>query len=530
MHDAIVIGSGAGGLAAALTLAQAGRSVLVLEACKQFGGFLNPFARKKFHFDTGVHYVGEAYPGGSLSRTFERFELGIEWNELTPDGFDWYVFPDYEVKLCKGRERFQQRLSDDFPAERDGIASVFALITEVETALRTLSRIRGPVSLGRALPHLPALVRWGRATLAQLLDHYLRDQRLKNAFAGPCGDLGLPPSRLSGLYHLALLAHYLGGGFYPKGGAGAIRDAYLERLAEHGAELHRNAAVAEIEVEGGRAVGVRTRDGHLHRARVIVSNLEGVATYRMAGIRRSGMLAPKLQKVEPSHGSFMVFLGVEGDLAGNRIGDNNVWHYASADIDALYARVARDELPSPDACFITIPSLKDPDWPDRPRAQRKAPEGHHIVELVTLASPEPFRRWFGMPTLKRGAEYDALKQRLAEPFLELAEQYIPGVSSRVVIQEVATPATNAHYVQNDSGQIYGPAHTPSQVLLGRFPAKTPLDGLYLCGASVIGCGVMPCTKSGVLAGRLALRELDEQSASRGGWRSTLRSVRDLMPI
>ena len=65
------------------------------------------------------------------------------------------------------------------------------------------------------------------------------------------------------------------------------------------------------------------------------------------------------------------------------------------------------------------------------------------------------------------------------------------------------------------------------MLLGRFPAKAPLDGLYLCGASVIGCGVMPCTRSGVLAGRLALRELDQRAASRSGWRGALR---DLMPI
>ena len=65
---AVVIGTGAGGLTAAATLAQSGFEVVALERAKQLGGYLNPFKRRKYHFDPGVHYVGTAWKGGLLNR------------------------------------------------------------------------------------------------------------------------------------------------------------------------------------------------------------------------------------------------------------------------------------------------------------------------------------------------------------------------------------------------------------------------------------------------------------------------------
>ncbi|MCB9554800.1 MAG: NAD(P)/FAD-dependent oxidoreductase [Deltaproteobacteria bacterium] len=508
--DVAVIGSGAGGLTAALTVARRGYSVVLLEAAQQFGGYLNPFARKKFVFDTGVHYVGEGFEGGSLQRIYRSLELDVKFNELNPDGFDWYVFPGYQIKLGKGIERFCQRLKDDFPHETSAIDRFFALLKEVEAAFRTVGRVRDLRSGWEAAKHLPALLRWRNATFAELLDHYFDDKLLKCALSGPCGDLGLPPGRISALYHIGLLLHYLKGAFYPRGGSGSIRDAYVEALQAKGALLKRNTAVESLLHSHGRVNGVRTQSGETFLANVVISNAEAVATFKMADLHsHNRRIARRIRRIEPSYGSFMVFLGLKANLSNNPIQDANVWHYDDRDIDRLYARVENGELPSGEMMFITIPTLKDPQG-------NKAPSGHHIVEIVTLVAAQPFARWFGQRTMKRDQDYNDLKRRIADPLIERAALYVPELrSEEIVVRESSTPATNSHYIHNRSGAIYGPAHTPNQVFFRRFAPTTPLEGLLLCGSSVLGAGVAPCTHSGYVAGKLADHYLQRRATLRG---------------
>ena len=91
----------------------------------------------------------------------------------------------------------QARLAADFPRERAGLDRFFRLLHDVDTTLRLAPRVKGAGDLFTVLRSAPGLLRWSRATLKELLDHHFDDPRLKAAVAGPCGDLGLPPSRLS---------------------------------------------------------------------------------------------------------------------------------------------------------------------------------------------------------------------------------------------------------------------------------------------------------------------------------------------
>lgn len=510
-------------MSAALALARRERSVLCLEAGKQFGGMLNPFARKKYHFDVGVHYVGEAGPGQAMRRTLDWLGLeDIRFREISPDCIDRYVFGDsYEVQLCKGPDRFADRLAADFPREEANIRRFMDLMRAARTMSRIMARgvrSRDARAILAAVPFGADLWRLTQVPFSEILSHYFDDPLLRNAFAGPGGDIGLPPSRASAFVSLMLLVHYLDGAYYPVGGSGAMRDGFVAGLRAHGAELKRNAEVTDIEVQTDGTFCVRTA-GASYRARSVISNVDVKMTADMLrGARPNLSTRRKLAHVEPSLGTFCVFAATDLDIASAGITDSNIWHYDSIDIEAGYAAVMRGEMPERPFFFLTAPSLKDPD-------SYKAPEGHHTVELLTFAPSSMFKPWWDQPTMKRAPEYRALKDQISENLLARAERYIPGLRDHLILTESATPATVWHFVRGREGGIYGPALTPEQSLFRRVSPTIGIPGLHLCGASVFGAGVLSCLLSGVVAARSCGQFLDDSKPARISLDRALQFVR-----
>jgi phytoene dehydrogenase-like protein len=495
-YDAIVIGSGAGGLSAALKVANSGLSVLLLEAMPSFGGYLNPFRRKKYTFDTGLHYLGELE---AFLRLLEGLGISeaIEFVELDPDGFERYIFPDFELRLCKGRERFIERLLNTFPKEERGIQKYFKVFDKIMEAVKASQTMGGGVMewVGFILKH-PVMMKYARAPYQKLLDEVTTDKRLQAALAAICGDYGTPPAKASVIMAIMVWAHYLKGAYYPCGGSGALRDAFVHGLKNHGAELKNRSRVVSVDKRGDQFI-VKTEPGEEYTSRVVISDADPVIT--LGKLIKSELvpseIKSKVKGLRPSDGAFYAFIGTDLDLSSVGITDANIVHYDHYDINRMYERLSSPNPPEDfPFFFITSPSVKD-------SKGTHAPEGYHTVEIMTGVSYEVFEKWANLPSMKRGEEYKALKEKLGERLITTAERYIPKLSQHLDFVEYATPLSNEYWVNAVRGGNYGPEQTPGQIGPGRFSGFTAgIDGLFLVGAGTIGGGIMPCVASGVLAG------------------------------
>jgi all-trans-retinol 13,14-reductase len=510
-YQAIVIGSGAGGLSAALALAQRGLSVLVLEAMPSFGGYLNPFRRKEYTFNPGLHYLGELGKGEPFRNLLDALGIGdkVDFVELDPEGFDRFGFPDYEFRVCKGKERFRDKLIGDFPKEERGIHKFFDVFDKIQKAMHASASVEGgPLRmLGFLLKH-PVMIKYSRIPYQKLLDEVTSDRRLQAVLAANCGTYGLPPARASVLTAVGVWDHYFDGAYYPKGGSGAIRDAFVNALQSNGAAMKTRSRVVRIDKRGNE-FQVDTEAGEKYTAQVVMSDADPVITL---GQLMNPQIVPsriqkKVQRLRPSTGAFYAFIGTDLDLPALGISSASIHHSEQFDINKTYEALGtptpQEGLPG--YCFITSPSVKDPDG-------GHAPKGHHTVEIVTFVDYHVFEKWADSPPMKRGDEYKALKEKIGEGLVKAAERYIPNLSGHLDCVEYATPLTSEYWVNAVRGGCYGPEETPDQVGSGRFISFTAgIEGLFLVGAGTIGGGIMPCVASGISAAGKAASLLGLQS-------------------
>jgi all-trans-retinol 13,14-reductase len=427
----VVIGSGVGGLAAALHVARAGRSVLLLEAARDFGGMLNPFRRGRYEFDVGLHYVGLGGEGQGFRRVLDKLGLErVRFREIDPDCIDRYVFDGYEGRLVKGADRFVQRLVDDFPAERDALRRFEAVLDSAD-ALRKLSMGGGGwKAVLSAARHPIELTRLVNEPFGRFLDRNFRDPTLKGVLAGPGGDIGLPPSRASGVASVMILLHYLKGAYYPVGGSGAMRDAFVEDLDRLGVVKKNKAVVQAIRRDGDRW-RVEIEGGEAFEAHTVISNVDAADTARLVqGVALPPPFARKAAASRPSLGSLGVYIGTSLDLRAAGMTAANLWHYGSTDIDGMYLPLFEGHLPERSAFFLSAPTLKDPETPGR------APAGRHTLEIVSFVPTAPFRPHFNEPVMRRGPAYQQLKQELTERMLAGAEQHLPGLRDHIEVMEI----------------------------------------------------------------------------------------------
>jgi len=501
-YDVIVVGSGAGGLAAAVPLAQSGLAVLVCEQHEVPGGWTHSFTLGGYRFSPGVHYIGSLGEGETMRLLYEGLGVSADmaFCELNPDGYDHITLGDERFDFPKGRENLIASLKDRYPHEAEGIDGYFRTLAGIEEKLKNLGQYKTVGGALKAAAGLPSLLKWYRWTGQDLLNKHITDPVLRGILSGQSGDHGLPPSQVSAFMHAGITNHYLEGGYYPLGGSYIIPRAFTRALKRAGGDIKLRTKVTKVLLEGKKVIGVKLENGEEIRTRFVISNADPEVTFgQLIGRENlSRRLLNKINRVKYSMSALSLFFAVDMDLRSAGLDSGNYWFYDHEDVDKLYQLGLTDHVmqaETPPMMFLNATTLKDPS---------KMHNGQHTCEAFAFVSYDAFKGYKDPVTGMRTPEYQGMKEDIAWRMFKGLEKRIPGISEHVTFWDLGTPLTTEYYLNATQGNLYGIEKSVTQVGPGAFPTKTEFEGLYMCGASTLSHGVAGATSSGIAVAKAIL--------------------------
>ncbi|MGP4843027.1 phytoene desaturase family protein [Marinobacter sp. 1Y8] len=497
-YDAVVIGSGIGGLTTAACLSKAGKKVLVLEQHYTAGGFTHSYARNGYEWDVGVHYIGDMGSPNTLARKlFDYITDGqLKWAPMD-ETYDRFYLGDKIVNLKAGKEQFRASLVEAFPDEEKAIDAYIRLLGKVSSGMQiyTMSKLAPTLTaplVGKAVSF--ALPRYFNQTTYEVLSGLTDNEALIGAITGQWGDCGVTPKQSSFLIHALIAKHYVHGGYYPVGGASEMANTIIPVIQQSGGDVFTYADVTNILVENDRACGVRMADGHEIRSELIISNAGVINTFETllpeAAVRKSGYPRTR-QTIQPSMSHIGLYIGFKGTAAELGLPKTNFWIYPDEHHDRNVERFLDNTDSEFPVVYISFPSAKDPSYLSR------YPDTA-TVEIVAPTTYDMFAQWKDDTWGKRGEEYEQLKQVVTDRLLEKLYEKLPQLRGKVDYVEASTPLSTDWFCRYSRGEIYGLDHTPERFDQTWLRPKTRIPGLYLTGQDILTCGVVGAMIGGLV--------------------------------
>lgn len=501
--DAIVIGSGIGGMTAAGLLARVAKmKVLVLEKHAERGGLTHTFRRDGASWDVGLHYVGNLQEGSFERRLFDVLSGGaLRWNRM-PEDFERFIYPDIDFAVPADLLRYEARLIERFPDEAQAIRGYFR-------DLRSVARwhILGiqQQMMPRPLAFLLGQYRRLGATKAtqttgDYLERHFRSPQLKALLASQWGDYGLPPNQSAFAIHALVVGSYFRGGWFPAGGAGRIARTFEQGIEASSGAIRVCQEATEILMRDGRAIGVKAIDRRgiepvevNYRAPIVISDVGARITYQRLlptdgeiG-RRTAKVRAYIDALTGGMSAVTLYLRLKAPVSTLGIKGENYWINATLDHNDVEAETAMILAGNPRHAYLSFPSAKSGD--DR----------FHTAEIIAMLHPEAFAAWRGSTSGNRGRDYSKLKARIAQGLLRLTDSAVPGFAALVQYMELSTPLTVEHYVSHPQGCFYGLPGTPAKYQSRPLAVRTPVAGLYLSGSDVASLGIVGAMMGGLAA-------------------------------
>jgi phytoene desaturase len=486
-----VVGSGFGGLAAAIRLQAAGVSTTIVERRDRPGGRAYVYEQDGFTFDAGPTVITAP---NALAELFTLAgETMDDWVELLP------VAPFYRLQWEDG---YRFDYSNDLDLTNRQIAAKSP--GDVDGYARFLSYAADVFAEGyERLAHVPFLDWWSMVRVApqlvrlesyrsvyDIVARFIRDRQLREAFSFHSLLVGGNPFETSAIYTLIHVLERKWGVFFPRGGTGALVRALVDLFASLGGEVHTNVGVREIRTGNGRVKGVTLDDGRVLDADVVVSNADVVHTYeRLLGHHRRGREeARRLRRRRYSMSLFLIYFGTRRkhpQLAHHTVLFGPRYRELLRDI------FDRGVLADDFSLYLHAPTVTDPSL---------APDG---CEAFYVLSP--------VPHLGKGkVDWEVEGPRYRDRILDYLEaQCIPGLREDLVTSRIFTPLDFASELNAHVGSAFSLEPILTQSAYFRVHNRDPrLRGLYFVGAGTHpGAGVPGVVGSAKATAGLVLADL-----------------------
>jgi len=462
---AAVIGSGFGGLAAAIRLQTAGIETVIFEKRDLPGGRAYVYRDKGFTFDAGPTVITAPE---CLRELFTLAGKAAEdYVEFLPvDPFyrlfwhDGYRF-DYSADMAA----LEKQIAAKAPADLAGYRKFLRYSEEVFTeGYVKLAHV--PFShWGSMIAAAPQLIRLqAYRSVYAMVAKYIKDRHLRQLFSFHSLLVGGNPFTTTSIYTLIHCLERKWGVYFPKGGTGALVQALVKLFTQIGGKIHLESEVDAILTQEGRVAGLRTRDGKRENFDIVVSNADVVHTYDklLADEPRISATRRRVKKMRQSMSLFLIYFGTNKKYP-NLLHHNIIFGPRYREL--LHDIFEGGKLAEDFSLYLHAPKRSDPDL---------APPG---CDVFYVLSPVPHLG--NLPI-----DWDAEGPRYAERILSyLEERYMPGLRAAIVTQRIFTPNDFRSELNAHLGSAFSLEPRLTQSAYFRVHNRDDkIKGLYFAGA------------------------------------------------
>jgi phytoene dehydrogenase-like protein len=477
--DAVVVGGGHNGLTAAAYLARAGQSVLVLEQRERLGGACTlerPFADPRFVMSPCAYLVGLLHPIVIEELDLSRFG----YRKFVCDPTQWTPFVDgTALTQWLDDDRTVKEIEALTPGDVDGYLAYVDLFRRIRSRLRSGGDPAQDTWLGdapdrAALEDLFADDPEARevlfeASIADVVERHVHDERLRTALHGQgiIGTFAGPRDPGTAWIHAMHSLGLIGGWSYVEGGMGRVSFCLADAARDTGAVIAAGVPVAAI-VPGE---GVRLAGGELVRAAAVVSNADPVRTLALCEDDVPDAFRARVDAWRCESPVVKVNCALDRLPTFTAAPDRPEHVYRAqveigrgiAETQAAYDACRRGE-PAPEWCEVYFQTPYD---------ASVAPPGAHTMSVFAQYAPY---------TLAEGT-WDARREEIGNGVLDAIARFAPDVAGCVIERQVLGPPDVEARMGLTGGHIFQGECLPDQMWDRRFAARTPIPGVYLCGAA-----------------------------------------------